>query len=282
MKRLLTALLLTLLLSSGNAQETNLVDPPKDFPFIGFSINPIYHSIGVRLGNVLTIRRERPVLRTFEGEQMLGFGTNPRPIVDRQCVQSILGERSPNQQATDANRREADRKCFLVNNPSRFSTLNSSLYDKITEIKDQPLLIYYITHHIAPSHVLMRTRDRVLRGFPTIPNLRIDPSFRIPSWSELHPESGVITGRVVQASLEFSVRKSYEIIIQENQNGDNFRAMSVNDGNMFRYIMHAMLTGKLLRIEFVRLYRPHAAVLSFIFNYMTDFRIISVEIIGDS
>ena len=127
----------------------------------------------------------------------------------------------------------------------------------------------------------MKTKNQVLGAFPVQPDLKIEPSFRVSSWQALHPEAGVITGRIVQASLEYPVRKTYEIIIQERENANNFRAMSVNNGDMFRYINRAMLTGKQLRIEFIRLHRPHSRFLSALFNYMTNYRIISVEILPD-
>jgi hypothetical protein len=167
----------------------------------------------------------------------------------------------------------------LFNNPWRFSFLRRSLFDHISRIKERPVVIYYVNYYVAPSHVLMNTANQVLEAFPVQPDLKLEPNFRIPSWSALHPEAGVIVGRIVQASLEFPLRKTYEVIIQESENADNFRAMSVSDRKLFQYINKAMLSGRQVRIEYTRLFRPHGTILSTIFNYLTNFRVISVELV---
>ena len=276
-----TALSLVLLMTSVQAQE----DLPPNFPELRLSVNPLYHSVGLKLGHVLGVSRQRMVFRTFEGELMLGFGTGPERVVDRQCAQTVLGRQTgtlrSRQQDQPELRERAANKCTLFINPWPFSFLSRALRDTIEEIKDNPTAIYYVNYYIAPSHLLMKTKNQVLGAFPVQPDLKIEPSFRVSSWQALHPEAGVITGRIVQASLEYPVRKTYEIIIQERENANNFRAMSVNNGDMFRYINRAMLTGKQLRIEFIRLHRPHSRFLSALFNYMTNYRIISVEVLSD-
>jgi hypothetical protein len=214
---------------------------------------------------------------------MLGIGTGPEVAVDRACMQDILQHGTSTRRSKhdeDAQlRKRATQECRLFTNPWRFSFLSGKLYESVKDIKDSPVLIYYINYYFMPSHLLMRTKNEVLNVFPVQPDLQIEPQFRIPSWSAVHPEAGMITGRVVQASLEYPVRKTYEVVIQESQNANNFRAMSVNDREMFQYITRAMLTGRLLRIEFTRLWGPHAGALTKLFNYMSSYRVISVEIL---
>lgn len=256
--------LLFLLIGLTQAQQNQLgSDVPPDFPRLGFAINPLYDSVGIRFGHALNVRRHRPVLQTFEGDFMLGFGTGPEQVVDRTCLQN----------------RGTREQCFLFDNPWRFSTLDNGLFQQIQDFKDKPILLYYINYFFEPAHLLMHTTNKVMMVFPVQADLQIERSFRIGSWQALHPEAGVITGRVVQASVENPLRKTYEIIIQEQKNANNFRAMSVNSGRLFRYITQAMLTGRQLRIEYVRLWQWHADVLSFLLAYATDFRIISVEIL---
>jgi hypothetical protein len=258
-------------------------DLPENFPELRFRFNPTYHSIGLKLGHVLTVRRHRPILSTFEGEMMLGFGTGPADAVDRQCMQVTLEQgtstRRSNQQEQDELRAKAAQDCFLFTNPWRFSFLNTPTFNLISEIKDRPVVIYYVNYYIAPSHLLMKTKNQVLEAFPTQPNLKLDPSFRIRTWAGVLPEAGVITGRIVQASIEYPVRKTYEVIIQESENANNFRAMSVSDVRLFQYITHAMLTGRLVRIHYVRLYNPHGALMSTLLNYLTNFRVSAVELV---
>jgi hypothetical protein len=260
---------------------------PEDFPKLGFTMNPTYHSIGVKLGHALSVSRQRLVLRTFEGEFMLGFGANPDQVKDRGCVQSVLNQgtntrRTPQRQDKEL-QNKADEECTLFTNPWRFSFLSKSLYDRVVNNKVESVVAYYVNYYtyLKPSHLLMKTTNRLLNIFPVQADLKIEPSFKISAWPRLHPEAGVITGRIVHASLEYPIRKTYEVIIQESENANNFRAMSVNDQQLFQYITQAMLTGKQMRIEFIRLYRPHGRALTALFNYMTDFRIISVELLND-
>jgi hypothetical protein len=273
-----------LLLSLTLSASTEL---PEDFPDLRFTVNPAYHSIGVKLGHALSVRRERLVLRTFEGELMLGFGTNPDQVKDRGCVQSVLSQGTSTRRAPQRPDQElqnrADEECTLFTNPWRFSFLSKSLFDKAVNTKVESVVVYYVNYYtyLRPSHLLMKTTNRLLNIFPVQGDLKIEPGFKISAWPRLHPQAGVITGRIVHASLEYPVRKTYEVIIQESENANNFRAMSVNDREMFQYITRAMLTGKRMRIEFMRLHGPHGQALTALFNYMTDFRIISVELLND-
>jgi hypothetical protein len=265
------------------AQDPQPSELPRDYPEIRFSLNFTYHSLGLKLGHLLGVRRERPILSTYEGELMLGYGSSPETVVERQCRQEILQQgtstrRTPAQDQEDLNKK-VDAKCRLFDNPWRFSFLNFPLFTALSGMHDDPIVLYYVNYYIAPSHILMRTNNQLLAAFPVQQNLKIDNSYRIPSWSAVHPEAGTITGRVVQASVEYPLRKTYEIVIQESQNANNFRAMSVSDADMFVYIQRAMLTGRPMRIEFVRLYRPHGTLMSALFNYMTSLRVISVELL---
>lgn len=260
---------------------------PEGFPKLRFRINPFYHSIGLKLGFILNVRRERPILSTYEGEMMLGVGTGPDTVVDRQCMQAILQQGTSTRRSTLDDRQDQElrarvaEECALFNNPWRFSFLSDDLFRAMVPSKDRPVLIYYVNYYFAPSHILMQTGNQALAVFPTQPNLQINRRYSIPAWTRIQPESGVITGRIVQASIEFPVRKTYEVIIQESENANNFRAMSVSDRGLFQYINQAMLTGKRVRVSYVRLFGPHASVMSTLFNYLTNMRVTAVEIIDD-
>jgi hypothetical protein len=260
---------------------------PVGFPeFSRWSLSPFSYSTGIQLGQILNLRRERPVFSTFEGDLMLGFGTSFGEKVDRVCVESELPTQSRARISSEELARltqEARNSCALFRNPWRFSFLSSNLFDRIVPMKGRPVLLYFINYFsaIAPSHILKRTSNTLLDAFPVDPNLALATSFRIPSWKALHPESGFISGRIVRASLENSLRKTFEVVIQENENSDSFRAMTVSNEGLFRYITHAMLTGRQLRIEYIRLFSRHSALIQSIWTHMTDYRIIGVEIIPD-
>lgn len=261
------------------AQEPDPNDTPADFPIIRFSMNPLYSSTGFYLGHVLNVRRVRPILSTYEGEMMIGFGSNPRPVVDRRCVQAYVAAQKEGSPAK--NQLTAEQECALFPNPWKFSFLSRSLKDTISVIKESPVVIFY-THHLwVPSHILTQTHNLAAAAFAVNPNLNLPSNYRVASWTGIHPEAGSITGRIVKASMENHLIKSYEVIIQESENADNFRAMSVNDGAFFRYITQAMLTGKKMRIDYIRLYRPHSWLLSTLLNYATQYRIISINLLDD-
>jgi hypothetical protein len=264
-------------------QEAVPPDLPADYPSIGFSMNPLYYSVGVKFGIVLNPHRDRIMFRTFEGDLMLGLGTSPGQVSDRRCEQAVIGPQQRraggNQQLQDELRKKATEECFLFRNPLPLSYLSSATHDIMVGLANKPAVVYYINYYITPRRLLMRTNNQVLNVFPITPDLQIEKSFQLRSFTRLRPEAGYINGRVVQASYEFPLRKTYEVIIQESENANNFRAMSVSNGRMFRYITRAMLTGKLMRIGYMRLLRPEGAVLSTFFNYLTNFRVISVELV---
>lgn len=276
----LNCFLLTLLLNpvTGLAQETQESNEiPENFPVVRFSINPLYYSTGFYLGHVLNVRRVRPILSTFEGEMMIGFGSNPQPVSDRRCMQMYMATPRPDEKQNIEE--VARQECMLFQNPWKFSFLSQGLQNTLVILKERPVVVFYTNYLFIPQYLLTKTRNYASAAFAVNPNLQIPRSFQVRSWRSIQPEAGSITGRIVKASFENPLRKSYELIIQESENADNFRTMSVNDGDLFRYISQAMLTGKLMRIEYVRLFRPHAVALSTLFNYATHYRVVSVTLL---
>jgi hypothetical protein len=256
---------------------------PEDYPEIRFSMNPIYDSVGFQFGHILNARRMRPLLSTFEGELMLGFGTGgtgSTDVADRRCVEQVMGEvrRVAFPQDREAALREGLDNCYLFTNPWPFSFLDPKVFDVYTGVQNRPVVIYYSNFFWRPEHLLMKTRNHLQGIYPIQEDLEIQPSFHIPNWAALNPEAGQIQGRVVRASLVYPFRKSYEVIIQEGVNANNFRAMSVSDGDLFRYITRAMLSGRQMRISYMRLYGPHGALKTFLLNYRSNYRIIGVDL----
>src|SRR6185312_5782713 len=184
MRRLLLALAVIFCSLPLTAQSPAL---PEGFPEIRFSMNPLYHSTGMKLGHILAVRRERPILSTYEGELMLGFGTSAGRVVDRACMQTVLEQgtstrRSENPQEQVEHTRQVQDECSLFSNPWRFSLLNTAIFENLSTVKDRPAVIYYINYYITPSHILMKTKNQVLAVYPTDPDLKVEPQFRVPAW----------------------------------------------------------------------------------------------------
>ncbi len=249
----------------GVAEMTQL---PDNFPTLSQTMNPLYNSRGFQLGRILNVRRLRPILSSFEGDMMVGLGTDPKPMFDRLCLEE--------------RRARAERDCQLFENPWPFSFLDRSLATEHAALRNRAAVVFFSNYFWRPAHMLMSTNNQLENIFPVQPNLQLAPRFEIPAWRAIQPEAGYITGRIVRASTESWLIKSFEVIIQEGENANNFRAMSVSDQDLLNYIAQAMLTGRKQKIGFIRLHQPHARLKSAIFNYATQYRIVSVELLDST
>ena len=158
-----STVLLALMTTVSLAQTPQEDKAPENFPTLRFRFNPTYHSIGLKLGNVLNVRRQRPVLSTFEGELMMGLGSGPGLVADRSCVPGVLGQGTSTRRSTTHQQEElrnrANEECALFNNPWRFSFLSQHMFDHVELIKNRPVVMYYVNYYIAPSHILMQTNN---------------------------------------------------------------------------------------------------------------------------
>jgi hypothetical protein len=266
-----------------------LTSNSSQLPDIGYAPNPIWRSVGYRLGFLLNMRYQwdQLVVWAYEAQMILGFGTSTGPIVELNCYTAAINQAQDTTDQAEKNLavKTAADECYLFANPIRLSTYDGKYYEIFNNLKkDQPVVVYFAIPTVTIAGLFTKSKDWIYGIYTINPDQESPHSYRvpysyIPIASLINPEEGTIQGRVVQLSVEHPIRKTYEAIIQEQENDNSFTAMSVNDPKMFNFIKQAMLTGKYLQIKYVRLFTPEGWLISAVWPYNTYFRIIEVTIL---
>jgi hypothetical protein len=262
----------------------------EDLPKITYSRDPYYEERGYKLGYVIDFGLSGliPPYRSYEGSMMLGFGSTRKDYYDPVCLNDemigvdTLRDPVKKQKLTD----QANEKCYIFTNPWHFSYLTSGPYEDYiaaTGGKVVPVLIYFVRPIFAFSRIVTDTSEFIEGTYPVNENLKIEKSIRLPDNAMpiarlLHRRSAFIPGRVVSAELQNIIRKSFEVIIQEGPSGSAFRKMSVSDQSIFDFLIKAMLSGKLLNLEYLEITGAENEILRIGKDYDTRFRIVGVQV----
>jgi hypothetical protein len=258
----------------------------SDLPKVEYTRNPYFESEGFRLGFLLEFAREGIAIWSYEGQFMVGYGADRVEMIDPTCFQGKTDWLNSVKDVTKKNKAmEAARKeCYIFTNPWMFSTLDSRIYNRYQELantKATPVVLYYVTPFISPENLITNTKNFVEGIYPVNESLELQPSFTATG-SELpvglNREQGYVNGRIVKASLDHVIRKSFEIVIQEGPLGNNFRRMSVSSQEMFDYIIKVMLTGREVRVGFLRLLGAENTLYRIGKDYDTAYRVTSVQL----
>jgi hypothetical protein len=247
-------------------------------------LNVLNRSEGFILGYIQSFARKGYIVRSYEFGMTLGVGTSS----DQICIDEKKEEA---QQIPDLAKRQRSlstipQNCLVGSNPWLFSSLDRSLYNQIDGMMQttvRPAVAHFSTPGLSPKQLFTGTSNYVDKIFP-VDDYLVQKHFEIRSWLPLwiNPEQGHIVGRVVMASLEHFVFKTYEVTIQRNGLGTSLTKLSLNDSDLFKQVVRAMLTGKVLRIGFIRLPGWYGKLLSVLRGYDTNFRILSVDILEPS
>jgi len=260
----------------------------QDLPPIEYNRNPYYQEEGYRLGSILNFYRYRIFPWSYEGTMMMGFGAGRQDFIDQLCLDART---QGTENIADANKRQtavdqATRSCYIFTNPWPFSTLNHQLllaFEQLGNAQVSPILLHYSVPYISIENIITQTKNFVEGIYPINPDAKIAHSYhisesQIPFSGSLNIKRGFIDGRVVKASLDHLLRKSFEVTIQEGKLGNNFTRMSVDNQEVFNYILAAMLTGKLVHIEYLELIGFEASLVRVMRDYDTPYRVIGVEL----
>jgi len=263
-------------------------------PHISYFRNPYYYSEGFRLGFVLDFHRSGfPFwIWSYEGELMTGFGSDKMMVVDQYCMADEMAWISEikDEQKKQTAMQAAKTQCYVFDNPWNFSTLNAGLYETylgFQNLQFTPVLIYYVSPIFSFSRAITNTSNFVEGIYSINPSLDIPKSYKVPSYDlpiagTFNKDRGFKEGRIVTASLDHYVRKSFEVTLQEGPYGNNFRRMSVSDQEMFDFIVKAMLTGKMVRVEYVKITDIENEILRIGKSYDTPYRVVSLEVEGNN
>lgn len=281
-------ILLALSLEVG-ADELKL--PPstiQDLPKVVYHRNPLTYSEGFQLGFITDYHRDGFFVWSYEGELMVGYGSSRKEIYDQDCLQrweEIIAA-TKSEKSRDRAQKAKERECFIFNNPTKFSSLFDTYFEQYKSLGDlnfTPVLIYYRIPLWSPKHLITRTYSFIYGIYPVNASIDLPKKIELkesemPIGLNINVRKGIIDGRVVQASLDHYFRKSFEITIQQGPLGSIFKRMSVSDQGIFDYITHAMLSGKMVRLEYVELTGLQNNIVRIGKDYDTPFRIISVEV----
>ncbi|NJL24049.1 MAG: hypothetical protein HC902_01925 [Calothrix sp. SM1_5_4] len=285
--------LFSLSLSLSAAAQGNVL--PGEIPRVRWSPNPTFSEEGFRLGYIM--RFQDKLFWHYEGDFMMGYGSSPKRVLDRGCQvefeKRIAGQRSASARA--ALTEQMDEACFIEINPWPFSAVDGDLYKRYQAFGIEPVVLYYttsinsffgVTHTGSLRALMTNTRNYVQDVYRTNPGLTAPTYYSLetgalPIARRVNPAEGFAEGRIVKASLDHYFRKSYEITFQQGRMGSNFIRLSVNNSAMFDHLVLAMLTGKPVRLGFLRLFNIQNWAASIFFAYGTAYRVTSVELLSD-
>ena len=289
---------------------------PNDMPDVpSFYFNPIKTEIGYRLGFVQEIRQpfnypntDTPVFPHYEGKILMGYASGPSEIMDQRCLDDGYAYLSHKMTAQErrAKKTEVEHLCMIDENPWPFTILDGKLYEqygggftRMNDLGARPVLVYYFREASVPytGNLLAFISTQNFYAFwaeskSIVKRLwRVDQSYPAPKYylntnvgsifdPRINPENGRIpSARVVKATLDHSLLKTYEITVQQTIGGNNWRRLSVDNKEMFDHIVMAMRTGRLVSLTYTELWSVEAWVKSLI-GYTTPYRVASIEILG--
>ncbi len=283
---MILTLLLAALVDFANAQQSY-----PDIPHIPYDRNPYYESEGFKLGFVVDLHRDGFFVYSYEGRMMVGFGADKGDANDPICMSDAQRwiDLIENSAKREKAMNEAREQCYTLTEPWEFSTLDRTKfeqYSRMDKVQYTPVLLYYLRPTISIQHLITRTKNFVMGIYPVAPDFPIQKIFSLtssemPIGSHINVRQGFVDGRVVNASLENMIRKSFEVTIQQGPYGNIFRKMSVSDQKMFDFIVTAMSTGKILRIGYLEITGLENKILRIGRDYRTPYRVISVEVRED-
>jgi hypothetical protein len=226
--------------------------------------------------------------------------------MDQRCLDEGYLHMSTNlsPQARRTKRAEIQHLCLIDENPWPFTILDGKLYEqygggftRMNDLGARPVLVYYFREAPSPGNLFAIISTGNIYAFwaeskSIVKRLwRVDQSYPAPKYylntnvgsifdPRVNPENGRIpSARVVKATLDHSLLKTYEITIQQTIGGNNWRRLSVDNKEMFDHIVMAMRTGRLVSLTYTELWGIEAWAKSLI-GYTTPYRIASIEILG--
>lgn len=281
----------------GSAQSARAVELPPYIPRVRYLPNPLFSEEGFRQGVIL--RFSAVIGWHYEGELMMGVDTSPMRIVDQECVtdEKVYADSLKNPERRQNALENVDESCLIDENPWQFSVVNESLYDQMAKLGSAKRVVVYYTKPIwAPIGAATNLHFQVLwaKTLNIVHDIwEVDPNFPLPKvfsidQGELNlaPQiishaDGYVEGRITKATLDHKLLKTYEVTIQLGQGGTNFMRMSVSDTEMYDHIVMSMLSGKLMRIGYSRLFKTIQGWWSDIRGYRTIYRVTSLEVLSD-
>lgn len=254
------------------------------------SYNPLVFSEGYVLGYVNKASVEGTVWEGFEGEVLLGLGSNPGGVVEDECVNNKIKELQQQGQQEEARprqvtpqiREQAIDQCMVRINPFPISSYSTDWQDRLNKYRssvDLTLIRFkgYWFHPLLSSPYFIKEAIPV-KNYP-LPRRSIDDINKFPVYRSLHYGTSQVEGRAVIASMDGIIRKHFHVIVQSGVGAGKFVHVEVPNQSLFDYIVNCMATGKLVRIYYFILYDPQAFPSNILKGYGTGLRAYRVDLL---
>lgn len=260
--------------------------PVPSFPRVRWSPDPFYTSEGFRLGHIIKMTYGGLFIFAYEGQMTLGTGATMQTFFDRDCyalkVSNLSKDLDPGEHARALARIE--KECTVTENPWPFSFFDKDLYQDYLHSNYDLVVVYYIRPLFSLWRIFTKSMNYVKRIWKTNANYKVAKEYKLDknaflTGEELYAKESYVEGRIVKASMDHLLRKTYEVIIQEGNYSPSYVAMTINDPDMFDHVVKCMLSGKLLRIGYVKLFAFQGFIASAVRDYDTYYRITSIETI---
>ncbi|AHB41609.1 TPA: hypothetical protein DIC40_07485 [Patescibacteria group bacterium] len=161
-----------------------------------------------------------------------------------------------------------DMKDSVLINPWQFSlSTKSALVSNISQYANKYVVIKYRQYRIGPLN--WENEYEPLEISPLDTSIAILP-YQEQGIDGLKSE-GFRIGRVVKLSKRGTITKSYEVMFQLSNIGNDFMSMSVTDENIYRSLMTSLLSGKQIMIHYKKQFMHNP------FGQDTDYVVWKVE-----
>ncbi len=213
------------------------------------------YSEGYRMGLLSKYSDKGYLIKTGEGELLLGRDSS-----------------TATETFTDKDGKTVDAAI----NPWRFSASRSKS-DEIAKFLGEYVWVKYREEMVNMS---FKDTDYRLEEIEAVTRKDPEPSFfeiKKPS-GFLAKSEGMRAGRIVKASRKGNLIKTWEVIVQLGNAGNQFVPMSITDEDLFTYAIQCLKSGRLVKVYYV-----DKGISAKIFVNMQDtpYRIYKLEVVRD-
>ncbi|HWQ60512.1 MAG TPA: hypothetical protein VN420_05220 [Candidatus Fimivivens sp.] len=179
-------------------------------------------SEGYRMGQLTKFSIKGLLIKSGEGQLLLGRESTPYSITTGDGTERI-------------------NPWYFSADPSVCNTLNEKAGDYV--------VLHYVQSRVANTFVQDTdyTVDKVYGV------TRKDP---VPRLYEVAKDrggksEGVRVGRIVKVSYKGNVNKTYELMLQQGDAGNQFKHMTITDDGMYQYAIKVLMSGKKVKVYYV-------------------------------
>lgn len=209
------------------------------------------YSTGYRMGMLSKFSPDKGWISSGEGQMLMGSESSP-------YIQKI----------SDGNKGKTIEKMI---NPWYFSSADKKMIKKLTEYTGQYVVLEYVQGRVKSPKV---DTEYEITGISEITPPLTESCYAVSYNKGMRSEDAVRTGRIVKASTKGTLAKSWEILMQQGESGNQFKSMSISDDvNLFNCAVAFLKAGQKVKIT----YSESFTNVSGMFDRDTNIDIVSIE-----